>query len=108
MRSARVYYENRLAGLLREDEEGYHFEYAPAYLKDKKAQPISLLLPLQEAAFHSKVLFPFFDNLIPEGWLLNLAVRNWKLRATDRMGVLLAVGRDCIGAVGVIAEEAEE
>ncbi len=50
-------------------------------------------------------MFPFFDGLIPEGWLLDVAVDNWKLKSTDRMGLLLACCKDCIGAVSVIPFE---
>ena len=63
--------------------------------------PISLTLPLQEKPFTSKILFPFFDGLIPEGWLLDIAQNNWKLNPRDRMGLLIACCKDCIGAVSV-------
>lgn len=81
--------------------------YEEAYRADSDARPVSLTLPLREAAYTSPVLFPFFDGLIPEGWLLAIAERNWKLNPRDRMGLLLACCRDCIGAVGVedITEE---
>ena len=46
-------------------------------------------------------MFPFFDGLIPEGWLLDVAEENWKLDRRDRMGLLLACCRDCIGAVSI-------
>jgi serine/threonine-protein kinase HipA len=46
-------------------------------------------------------LFPFFDGLIPEGWLLDIAQNNWKLNPRDRMGLLMACCKDCIGAVSV-------
>lgn len=46
-------------------------------------------------------MLPFFDGLIPEGWLLEIAGKNWKLNARDRMGLLLACCRDCIGAVSI-------
>jgi serine/threonine-protein kinase HipA len=39
--------------------------------------------------------------LIPEGWLLDVAQKNWKLKERDRMGLLLACCKDCIGAVSV-------
>jgi len=90
------------AGWLVQDEEGYHFYYDPAWLRSKTPQAISLTLPLQETAFTSKVMFPFFDGLIPEGWLLDVAERNWKLNPRDRMGLLMACCKDCIGAVSVI------
>jgi serine/threonine-protein kinase HipA len=101
MRRAKILMHNDLAGWLIEDENGYHFQYAPTYLKMKDAQPISATLPLQEKEFNSNVLFSFFDGLIPEGWLLDIAERNWKLNPRDRMGLLLACCKDCIGAVSV-------
>ncbi len=89
------------AGWLWQNDEGYHFRYDEAYLELKKAPPVSLTLPLQPATYTSKVLFPFFDGLIPEGWLLQIAEKNWKLNPRDRMGLLLACCKDCIGAVSV-------
>lgn len=101
MRKAEIYMHQQLAGWLREDENGYHFSYAPEYVLQKDPQPVSLTLPLQEMPFTSKVLFPFFDGLIPEGWLLDIAEKNWKLQPRDRMGLLLACCKDCIGAVSI-------
>ena len=51
---------------------------------------------------HDSVLFPFFDGLIPEGWLLEVAEKSWKIDQRDRMSLLLACCKDCIGAVSVI------
>ena len=101
MKEANVYMHDNLAGLLIEDENGYRFQYSRAYLELADPEPVSLTLPLTEDAYHSPVLFPFFDGLIPEGWLLDIAERNWKLNARDRMGILLATCRDCIGAVSI-------
>lgn len=96
---------DRLAGKLVEDENGFHFQYDSGYLRQEEATPISLTLPLQEEAYHSKVLFPFFDGLIPEGWLLEITQKTWKIDSRDRMEILLKTCRDCIGAVSVIEEE---
>ena len=102
MRKAEIKYNDITAGVLTQDESGYHFTYDGAYLKGENLQPVSLILPLQEKPFESKILFPFFDGLIPEGWLLDIAEKNWKLNPRDRMGLLLACCKDCIGAVSVI------
>jgi len=101
MRKAEIKLYDILAGWLSEDENGYHFQYALAYLESKNAMPISLTLPLQEKVYTSKVLFSFFDGLIPEGWLLDIAEKNWKLNTRDRMGLLLACCQDCIGAASI-------
>jgi len=101
MRKAKVYMHNELAGLLTESEEGYTFVYDLNYLTRSSAKPISLTLPLQDKSYVSRTMIPFFDGLIPEGWLLDIAEKNWKLNARDRMGLLLACCRDCIGAVSI-------
>ena len=75
MRKAETKFHNETSGWLSEDENGYHFEYDEHYLKSTKAEAISLTLPLQTDPYNSKVLFPFFDGLIPEGWLLDVAER---------------------------------
>jgi serine/threonine-protein kinase HipA len=108
MRKAEIKIHDQTAGWLSQDENGYHFVYDAGYLKSSGAEPVSLTLPLQEAPFKSKMLFPFFDGLIPEGWLLDIAERNWKLNTRDRMGLLLACCRDCIGAVSVHPVKEEE
>jgi serine/threonine-protein kinase HipA len=101
-RSGNIFMHNTFAGTINEtDEGGFEFAYDEKYLKDAKNPPVSLTLPLQEQAFQSKVLFSFFDGLIPEGWLLELTVKNWKLDYRDRMGLLLEACGDCIGAVRV-------
>lgn len=102
MRKAAIKIEDQIAGWLTRDELGYHFVYDQAYAAQPGARPVSLTLPLREATYTSNVLFPFFDGLIPEGWLLDIAEKNWKLNRGDRMGLLLACCKDCIGAVNVV------
>ncbi len=102
MRKGKVYYKDELAGIITEDENSFNFKYDEKYLKLKSAKPISLTLPLRKDEFKSNVMFSFFDGLIPEGWLLNIAEKNWKIDIRDRMGLLLAFCKDCIGAVSVV------
>lgn len=101
MRQGEIWVNSQPAGVLTEDDNGYHFKYQQEYLEQEKALPVSLTLPLQKDPFHSENLFPFFDGLIPEGWLLDIAHKNWKLNPRDRMGLLLATCRDCIGNISV-------
>jgi serine/threonine-protein kinase HipA len=101
-RKGKVYVKEHLAGIIEETETGYRFLYNDNYLSNEKNSPISKTLPLSKNAYTSKSMFPFFDGLIPEGWLLDVAVENWKLKANDRMGLLLACCKDCIGAVSVM------
>ena len=101
MKQAVVYMRAIRAGILTEDENGYRFEYDADYLLSDDAEAVSLTLPLSDKPYREKVLFPFFDGLIPEGWLLDIAEKNWKIDSRDRMSLLLACCKDCIGAVGV-------
>lgn len=106
MRKGNIYYKNILAGILSENEDGYSFRYDESFLNSSFAKPVSLTLPIQEQTYQSKILFPFFDGLIPEGWLLNIAVANWKINARDRFGLLLTLCNDCIGCVSIKAIQA--
>ncbi|MDP4187661.1 MAG: HipA N-terminal domain-containing protein [Bacteroidota bacterium] len=107
MRKAEIRYNNDLAGWLTQDEDGFHFLYDQSYLASEKTMAVSLTLPLRSKRYDSLILFPFFDGLIPEGWLLNIAETNWKLDPRDRMGLLMACCKDCIGAVSVIPLDIE-
>ena len=104
MRRAEIYIYNEHAGTLTESDTGYVFTYSIEYLASESPLPISVTMPLREEPFTSPILHPFFDGLIPEGWTLNIAVKNWKLERHDRMGLLMACCRECIGAVSVRAE----
>lgn len=107
MRQGQVYVGNMLAGIIAEEDQGYRFTYSTEYLARPDAEPVSLTLPLQSETFESRTLFPFFDGLIPEGWLLDIAVRNWKVRRHDRMALLLTCCSDCIGNISVVPIEEE-
>ena len=108
MRRGLVYINETLAGLIAESDGAYRFQYDAVYLQTPAAKPISLTLPLQTEAYTAPQLFSFFDGLIPQGWLLDIAEKNWKLSHKDRMGLLLTVCQDCVGNVKVLAEAGHE
>jgi serine/threonine-protein kinase HipA len=93
--------KNQFCGLIGETDDGYSFVYDKDYLTNSFPEAVSCTLPLTEKSYNSKTLFAFFDGLIPEGWLLDIAERNWKIKHNDRMGLLLTCCKDCIGAVSV-------
>ena len=102
MRKALIYNKKDLAGVLTETDDGYSFQYDDNYLAMPDAEPISLTMPLSSLTYKSRGLFPFFDGLIPEGWLLDVAIRNTNISILDRMSLLLLCCKDCIGAVSVV------
>lgn len=102
MRQAIIYYQDKVAGILTETDEGeYVFRYEEDYVKDHPNDFITFSMPVSDVPYREKRLFPFFEGLIPEGWLLDIASKNWKINRNDRMGLLLACCRNCIGAVSV-------
>ena len=100
-RSADVFVRDVRAGSIKETDEGYSFKYCDEYLSLNDSLAVSLTLPIREEEYISPTLFSFFDGLIPEGWLLDVAVRNWKLDRNDRFGLLIVSCFDCIGDVSV-------
>ena len=77
IRKGQVFYNNDLAGEIRETSEGYVFEYNKEFLRNNT--PISLSLPLREEPFKSKELFSFFKGLLPEGWYLDIVAATLKI-----------------------------
>ena len=104
LRKGYVYVNNIYAGIIKETSDVYSFCYDEEYLKLEDAKSVSLTLPLSQKEYISTNLFPFFDNLIPEGWLLNIVTKNWKLNQNDRFGLLLVSCKDPIGNVMVKGE----
>ena len=109
MKQAGIYVNDTFCGILTEDEEGYHFSYDKAYLASQDAPPVSPTMPLTEQQYDKEMMFPVFDGLIPEGWLLDIASKSWKIDPRDRMSLFSLAqlqqgdggGGGCYGAGGV-------
>jgi serine/threonine-protein kinase HipA len=97
-----VFYKSQLAGELEKTVVGHFvFTYNDDYLKSSFPS-ISLTLPKEKKKFESTDLFAFFDGLIPEGWLLNLASSELRLNPlSDRFELLTKLCHDTIGAVHI-------
>lgn len=104
-RRARVLIDGRPVGSLAELDDEYLFEYLESWLARADAVPVSLTLPLQAQPYRSRHLHPFFENLLPEGWLLELSTARLKISSDDAFGLLLATCRDCVGAVEIVPLE---
>lgn len=96
-------------GVIEETDGSTRFSYDSAWLSSSGALPISLTLPLRAEPYESRGLHPFFENLLPEGWLLEISTAKLKISKDDAFGLLLATCADCIGAVEIRnATEADE
>jgi serine/threonine-protein kinase HipA len=98
-----VLLDRRRVGVIEETADGRRtrFTYDPAWLASKDAEEIALTMALRPEPYEAADLLPFFANLLPEGWLLDITTAKLKLSKDDAFGILLATCRDCPGAVSV-------
>lgn len=98
MRRLDIYWDNQRAGCLEEWHPSlYRFSYDPAYLQTS-LPPVSLTMPKRIEPYISKVLFPCFSNLLPEGANRKTICRKQHIDERDAMGLLMTfVEKDIIG-----------
>jgi len=101
-RAGIVRIDGRRAGTLTESGREVVFQYDDAWLADAAATPVALTLPLRAEPYVADGLHPFFQNLLPEGWLLELAALKLKVSKDDAFGLLLATCADCVGDVEIL------
>ena len=105
MKRGKVIIQDKIAGHVWQDDNGYWFKYTDEYINNPVYGQVSQTLPVEGKIFNDKKsMIAFFDGLIPEGWLLNIALENWKINEKDRMELLLAVCKDCIGEISIERE----
>jgi serine/threonine-protein kinase HipA len=106
-RDAIVRLDGKRVGTLLESGKQITFRYDAEWLAAGAAVPVSVTLPLRVEPYVSDGLHPFFENLLPEGWLLELATKKLKISKDDEFGLLLATCADCVGAVEIVPTEEE-
>lgn len=94
-------------GVIEEHDGGIRFTYLPAWLAHPERVPVSQTLPLRAEEYAFRSLPPFFDNLLPEGWLLELSTAKLKIPRDDAFGILLATCAECVGAVEILPMDVE-
>ena len=104
MRKAKVLYKNEEAGILTQHDDGsFTFSYQDHWIANNSKQSISLTLPKTEREFHSKYLFPFFYNMLPEGSNKQVVCKLNRIDREDHFGLLMTTAKnDSIGAVRII------
>lgn len=103
MRIAEVYRNGELAGRLIEDNQhDYSFVYDDDYFANATSSAVSLTLPKSQKEHSSKILFPFFFNMLSEGVNRKLQSRTLQIDEKDHFGLLMATANnDTIGAVTI-------
>ncbi len=107
MRQAKILYKNEEAGLLTQHDDGsFTFRYHDNWMADSLKNGISLTLPKNKQEYHSKILFPFFYNMLPEGSNKQVVCKHSRIDKNDYFGLLITTAiYDSIGAVTVIKIE---
>ncbi|MBC8490935.1 MAG: HipA N-terminal domain-containing protein [Candidatus Marinimicrobia bacterium] len=103
MKSAEVYYNGELAGILTEESRNsYRFRYNDAWLINDNKPPISLTMPKNRQEYEDECLFPFFFNMLSEGFNRKIQSRLLKIDEKDYFGLLTATAQyDTIGAITI-------
>jgi serine/threonine-protein kinase HipA len=107
MRSAEVYYNGELAGVLTEETRNkYRFRYDDEWFVNDNKPPVSLTMPKSSQEYESEYLFPFFVNMLSEGFNKKLQNKLLRIDENDSFGLLLATAQyDTIGAITIKAVE---
>ena len=103
MRQLAVYQNDLLAGILTEQHpgSGYVFAYDKDYLASG-GNPVSVTMPLRSEPYEAASLFPFFENMLPEGANRRIICRSLRIDEDDFFGILSALaGGDVIGSVNL-------
>src|ERR1022692_339924 len=105
----RVLLNNQLMGqLMKEPGGAISFRYDESWLSNDTAIPVSLSLPLREDAFKGEPVVAVFENLLPDSDVLRKRVaEKVGAKGTDAYSLLSQIGRDCVGALQFIPEDAE-
>ncbi len=104
MRQAKILFKEEEAGVLTQLDDGsFTFRYHDAWFTNSAKQCISLTLTKSQQVFHSKYLFPFFFNMLPEGSNKQVICKHMRIDVDDYFGLLMiSAQNDSIGAVTVV------
>lgn len=98
---ALVYFNETHIGYLERKNQQYIFRYDKSFLDSSNRFPLAYNFPLEAREFRSEKMFPFFQGLVAEGWLLKVQSKNQKIDEKDYFSILLENGEDMIGGVKI-------
>ena len=107
MRSAKILFKGQEAGMLiQRDDATFTYRYNDNWMTDDSKPPIGLTFPKSKKEYHSKYLFAFFYNMLPEGSNKKIVCRELRIDENDYFGLLMNTAKyDTIGAIRVIKIE---
>jgi serine/threonine-protein kinase HipA len=83
------------------------FEYVDEWLQSEMRRPLSLSMPLGQRVYSGDVVENFFDNLLPDSQPIRSRIQaRFSARSNRCFDLLWHVGRDCVGALQLLPEDA--
>ena len=95
---------NELVGELTKQKTGAHtFKYDDSWMRNARARPLSLSLPLQYGNITSDAVINYFDNLLPDSpKVRDRIVKRYRIKSKQPFDLLAEIGRDSVGAVTLL------
>lgn len=97
-----VWLFGRQVGTLAQVDGRLGFGYAPEWLNNPNAVPVSQSLPLQPEPFDDRASRPFFAGLLPEGDKRKLVAQALHVSRQNDFALLDGIGGECAGAVTLL------
>jgi serine/threonine-protein kinase HipA len=102
-RTLDIWWDGRLVGKLTQDRHGeLGFAYAPDWLDDEAAQPLSASLPKRAEPFTRRECRPFFGGLLPEEGQRDAAAQALGVSRANDFALLDRLGGDVAGALQLL------
>ena len=83
------------------------FEYFDEWLQSEMRRPLSLSMPLIQRVYTGDVVENFFENLLPDSQPIRSRIQErFSAKSNRCFDLLWHVGRDCVGALQLLPEDA--
>ncbi|HGM5490747.1 TPA: type II toxin-antitoxin system HipA family toxin [Serratia fonticola] len=95
---------DEFVGELTKQTTGAHtFRYNDSWMRNARARPLSLSLPLQYGNITSDAVINYFDNLLPDNpKVRDRIVKRYHVKSKQPFDLLAEIGRDSVGAVTLL------
>lgn len=107
-RQLNIWMNGRLVGHWSHERGTEKLHYADEWIGGDAARPLSLSMPLRPSnvPYTGDVVLNFFDNLLPDSTHIRTRLASkFKAESSAAFDMLLALGRDCVGALQLLPPE---
>jgi serine/threonine-protein kinase HipA len=100
-----AWFEHTPIGTFAQADDGRQsFRYLPTWLVQAGRFPLSLSMPLTEAAYGDRAARAFFGGLLPDDELRRRLARFLQVSPRNEFALLAEIGRECAGAIALLPE----